>query len=553
MITTTDLANLIFPDIKENLDDLEARFPKRNLLPNALVTRFAPSPTGFLHTGSLFTAMISKKVASMSNGVFYLRLEDTDTKREIKDSGRDLVSELAAFNVTIDEGYQGDAETGLYGPYKQSERKTIYQTVIKTMLIKGLAYPCFASTQELEAIRRIQEANKELTGYYGKYAIYRNYRLEDAYRRIKNGDPFVIRFKSHGNHHQKIMVTDLIRGSFMIQENEIDVVIYKSDELPTYHFAHVVDDHFMRTTTVIRGEEWISSLPLHLEMFQALDFEAPAYAHLPVIMKLDNGAKRKLSKRHDPEAATSFFTNSGYPSEAIIIYLLSIANSNFEEWLIKEGILNYPAFDFSFDNMSLDGALFDLGKINYFAKEYLAALDKKTLTDKALKFGEGHALELVTLINQDRNYFESIINIERDTEKKRKDFTTYFDILNNVKFFYRDYYLKMLDVHTFNPKFSFQDLRLVIDTLLNENETFTDEQLWFSKMKELAAILNFATNNKLYKEQPDHYRGNISDFIEIYRIAITTSKNSPNLLQVLNVLGPEEIRFRLQFVNTLFV
>ena len=377
MVTDKEIAQLIFPDVKETIEDLEKRYPSRNLPEGAEVTRFAPSPTGFLHTGSLFTSLICHKVAKDTNGVFYVRLEDTDTKREIQGSGEQLLKQLHLFNIDPDEGYLGDSEKGLYGPYIQSQRADIYKVVIKHLLENGQAYPCFCSPEELEAIRVEQEKKKENPGYYGEYAKCRFLTNEEKKERILRGDPYVIRFRSTGNHNNKVAVSDLVHGDFEIAENDLDIVIFKSDGLPTYHFAHACDDHFMRTTTVIRGEEWIASLPIHVELFKALGWKAPKYAHLPVIMKIgENGNKRKLSKRLDNEAAVSYFLKDGYPSEALVMYLMTIANSNFEEWIFEHHFEHMEDFKFSFSKMSLEGALFDMGKVNLFSKEILGKKNK---------------------------------------------------------------------------------------------------------------------------------------------------------------------------------
>ena len=406
MVTNLDIANLIFPDVDASLDKLEERFPPRSLPEGAEVTRFAPSPTGFLHTGSLFTSLICYKVAKQTNGVFYVRLEDTDTKREIQGSGLQLLDQLKIFGVTPSEGYLGDHEEGKYGPYIQSHRAEIYKSVIKHLLIEGKAYPCFCSQEDLEEIRKEQESKKQNPGYYGEYARCRNLTNEEVYERISRGDNFVIRFKSSGNHLNKIKVNDLVRGEFEIAQNDLDIVIYKSDGLPTYHFAHACDDHFMRTTTVIRGEEWVASLPIHVELFEALGWKAPNYAHLPVIMKIgDNGNKRKLSKRLDSEAAVSYFLEDGYPTEALIMYLMTIANSNFEEWIFEHKFENMDEFEFSFSKMSLDGALFDMGKLNFFAREILGKKTKEEILEEALKYSKEYNKPLFDLINRDQNKF----------------------------------------------------------------------------------------------------------------------------------------------------
>ena len=357
MISNKELADLIFPEVHETIQDLEKRYPERNLPEGAEVTRFAPSPTGFLHTGSLFTAMVCRKVASQSGGVFYIRLEDTDTKREIAGSGEQLLTQLKLFNVVPDEGYLATHEEGNYGPYTQSKRADIYKVCIKHLIEQGRAYPDFCTPQELEEIRKKQEEQKLIPGYYGEFARDRFLTNEERVQKIKDGLPYVIRFKSNGDHLNKIHVHDLVRGDFEIAQNDQDIVILKGDGLPTYHFAHAVDDHFMRTTTVMRGEEWMPSLPIHIELFETLGFKKPNYAHLPVIMKVgEEGHRRKLSKRLDSEAAVSFFLEDGYPSEALIVYLMTIANSNFEEWLFEHDFRNIEEFKFSFDKMSLDCA-----------------------------------------------------------------------------------------------------------------------------------------------------------------------------------------------------
>ena len=438
-MTDKELANLIFPNIKETIEDLEKRYPQRNLPEGAEVTRFAPSPTGFLHTGSLFTSMICHKVAKQSKGVFYVRLEDTDTKRGIAGSGEQLISQLKIFNIVPDEGYFGDEQKGNYGPYVQSERADIYRIVIKHLLENGRAYPCFCSAEDIDAIRKEQEKQKLLPGYYGEFAKCRHLSNEEKAQRIQNGEPFVIRFKSMGDHNKKIAVHDLIRGDFEIMQNDQDIVIYKSDGLPTYHFAHLVDDHFMRTTTVIRGEEWIASLPIHVELFETMGWKAPNYAHLPVICKLDEvGHKRKLSKRLDSEAAVSYFLEDGYPPEALIMYLMTIANSNFEEWILNNKFEHMEDFELSFNKISSEGALFDMGKVNFFAREILGKKNKEEIYQLAHKYAEQYNSELLELIDRDPEYFKSIMNIEREKENPRKDYEKFGNLPELIGFFYEN-------------------------------------------------------------------------------------------------------------------
>ena len=554
MITNKQLADLIFPNITETIDDLEKRYPPRNLPEGAEVTRFAPSPTGFLHTGSLFTSMICRKVASQSNGVFYIRLEDTDTKREIAGSGEQLLEQLNIFGVNPDEGYLGNSEKGNYGPYVQSKRAAIYCVVIKHLLEEGKAYPCFCTSEELEALRAEQEKQKLNPGYYGVFAKCRNLTNEERYERIKNGDKFVIRFRSSGNHENKIKVSDLVRGNFEIAENDQDIVIYKSDGLPTYHFAHAVDDHFMRTTTVIRGEEWVASLPIHVELFTALGWQAPRYAHLPVIMKIDEetGNKRKLSKRKDREAAVSYFIEDGYLPKALIMYLMTIANSNFEEWILNNHFEGMEDFVFSFKKMSLDGALFDMGKLNFFARELLAKMTKNEITELALAYAEKYNPTLYQVIKSDQKYFTEIMNIDREKANPRKDYEKFGNVLEIIGYFYKDGYDKAIkNGLEFNEKFSKEDLVEALTAIKKDLQIGEDEQSWFNNLKEIGTALNYAANNKEYKANPENFKGNIGDLAEILRITLTGRKNAPSLYAVMALLGLEESHRRMDCVISL--
>ena len=554
MITNKQLADLIFPNINETIDDLEKRYPPRNLPDGAEVTRFAPSPTGFLHTGSLFTSMICRKVATQSNGVFFIRLEDTDTKREIAGSGEQLLEQLHIFDVNPDEGYLGNSEKGQYGPYIQSKRASIYCVVIKHLLEEGKAYPCFCTSEDLEALRSEQEKQKLNPGYYGEFAKCRNLTNDERYERIKNGEKFVIRFRSSGDYHNKIKVSDLVRGEFEIAENDQDIVIYKSDGLPTYHFAHVVDDHFMRTTTVIRGEEWVASLPIHVELFAALGWQAPRYAHLPVIMKLDEetGNKRKLSKRKDREAAVSYFIEDGYLPKALIMYLMTIANSNFEEWILNNSFEHMEDFVFSFKKMSLDGALFDMGKFNFFARELLSKFNKDEITKLAYEYAEQYNDKLYQTIKSNPKYFADIMNIDREKANPRKDYEKFGNVLDIIGYFYEDGYNAALEAGLpYNEKFSKEDLVSALSAIKEKLSLNQDEQSWFNNLKEIGAELNFAVNNKEYKANPELFKGNIGDLAEILRITLTGRKNAPNLYSVMVVLGLEESHKRIDRVISL--
>lgn len=540
-----ELANLIFPDVKETIADLEKRYPKRNLPIGAMVTRFAPSPTGFLHTGSLFASAVSQKVAKQTGGVFYIRLEDTDQKREVAGSGKMLVEQMERFNVVPDEGYMGDKEIGNYGPYIQSKRANIYKIVIKYMLENDLAYPCFCTADELSKMRKEQQANKQNFGYYGKYAKCSFMSTEEQIAKIKNGEKYVIRFRSHGDYHNKVSLDDAIRGHIEIAQNDQHVVIYKSDGLPTYHFAHLVDDHFMRTTHVTRGEEWLPSVPIHLELFAAMNWQAPIYCHLPVIMKLDNGVRRKLSKRKDSEAAVSYFLEKGYPVDGFMEYLYTISNSNYEAWRNEHKTSSRDDFVFDFAKMSLDGALFDLDKIKNLCKEYLGNLSCQAMYDNTYAYACEFDSELKDLFDRDNDYMMKILSIEREKDNPRKDYEKYSDIKDMILFFYPDYYDKMVSDVALPDNVQKEVTKKVLQEYLKIIDLNKTEEEWFLDMKTLALSLNFAKNNKLVKKNPGLYNGSVADFANIIRITETLRTSSPNLYIVLKILGIEEVKRRL--------
>lgn len=550
MATNEELANLLFPDVTETIDDLEVKYPPRGLKEGAQVTRFAPSPTGFLHTGSLFTSLISYTVAKSTGGVYFFRLEDTDTKRTIEGSGDLLISQLRAFGICSDEGYTPDGDVGAYGPYKQSDRRAIYRTVIKELIRRGRAYPDFCTPEDLDKIRKAQEANKVLPGYYGVYARDRNLSVDERIEKIKAGTPWVIRFKSMGDHDKKTKFTDAIRGEIELQDNDSDVVILKSDGLPTYHFAHVCDDHFMRTTLITRGEEWIPSTPIHLDMFRALGWKAPKYAHIPSIMKLDHGNKRKLSKRKDAEAAVSYFLEQGYAPEALNVYLMSIANSNFEEWTIAHKSFDLKAFPFSLKKMSLDGALFDLGKLNYFAKEMMALQPLEEEFAAVLAWAKKFDVPFAERIESNETYFKKILNIEKGRKNPRKDYAKYSDIYPLIRFFYDDEYEKIAaNGLPFQEKFSKE---LIVETLNDAASSMpfgVEENEWFNAIKGVGGRHGFAISNKDYKANPEAYVGSLSDVAELVRIALVGSTQSPNLHEIIEILGKDTCVARLQNVE----
>lgn len=551
MATYKDLANIIYPDIHLTIDDLEKKFPKRNLKEGAMVIRFAPSPTGFLHTGSLFTSFLDCYYAHQSGGVFYIRLEDTDTKREIAGSGESLIEQLKAFDVIPDEGYISDSkEIGNYGPYKQSNRSLIYNTCIKHLIEMGRAYPCFCSAEELQALRQEQEARKEIPGYYGKYAKYRDFPIDEAIAKIQAGDPYIIRFKSMGDHNNKIFFHDEIKGNLELTENDQDIVICKSDGLPTYHFAHLVDDHFMRTTHITRGEEWLPSLPIHLELFDTIGFERPKYAHFPVIMKVDeNGNRRKLSKRKDEEAAVSYFLEQGYPKYGFIEYLLTIANSNYEAWRDENLDKDFHEFKLSFDKMSLDGALFDIAKVANISKERMAYRKAKDLALEVKEWAKTYDENFYNHIIKDEDFFISILNIEREKEKPRKDYAKYSDIYPIISFFYDDVY-EAIDKNNleWNPAISKEDIKAVLQDYYVTIDMSLDEENWFNSIKELAVRHGFADNIKVWKKDKESYKGHVGDVSEFLRIALSGRRNSPNLYYVIQILGKEKVQQRIETI-----
>ncbi len=547
MVTYKELADYIFPDIKETLEDLENKYPARNLSEDAMVTRFAPSPTGFLHTGSLFTSLISYRFAKQTNGVFFIRLEDTDTKREIEGSGADLVRQLAYFDIIPDEGYIDDTkELGNYGPYKQSERANIYKAVIKHLISIGRAYPCFCSAEDLASLRKEQEEAKEIPGYYGKFAKCKNLTPEEALNKIKEGKPYIIRFKSLGDHNNKIKVHDEIKGDLELTENDQDIVILKSDGLPTYHFAHLVDDHFMHTTHITRGEEWLSSLPVHIDLFTSIGFPLPKYAHLPVIMKEENGNRRKLSKRKDPEAAVSYFIAQGYPKYALIEYLLTLANSNYEMWRANNLDKSYTDFNLSFNKMSLDGALFDIEKIANIAKERLAIKKAVEVKEEVKTWAKTYDINFYNRIINDEDFITKILNIDREKPKPRKDYAKYSDVYPLIKFFYKDEYDTLSSTgYEWNLE---KDKKEIKDILVYYKENYklaSDESSWFEDLKEICPKFNYAAITKEYKKNKELYKGHVGDIAEYLRVAMTTHKNSPNLFEILNILGKEEVFRRL--------
>ena len=544
-MTNKDLANLIFPHITKTIEDYENMYPERKLPEGAMVTRFAPSPTGFVHMGSLLASFISRKAAKDTNGVFYLRIEDTDQKREVENGIEGIVEDLNNFQIKIDEGALSRTNSiGEYGPYIQSERKEIYQAFIKHLLEIGLAYPCFCTAEQLDETREMQEATKARIGYYGRYAVCRNIKLEDAYNRIKNGDKYIIRLKSPGDFERKVVVNDLVKGKIEFPENDLDIVIMKSDGLPTYHFAHLVDDHLMRTTHITRGDEWVSSLPIHVQLFKVFGFNPPKYAHLSPIMKQEGDTKRKLSKRKDPEAAMSYYAELGIPTEAVHLYLMTIANTNFEQWYDQNKDKSIDDFKFDFKKISSSGALFDLEKLVNISRNYISYLKAEEVYDRVLSWAETYDKEFYALLNKHKDFTIGLFSVERYQKKPRKDFESWSAVKNNIWYMYDELFNDVTyDFGNIQDKEEIKKiLTLYLEKYYDESD---DKETWFNKIKELTDSLGYASNMKEYKENPDNYKGNIADVSTVIRVALTSSSMTPDLYELMKLFGTERIKNRL--------
>ena len=544
-MTYKDLADLIFPNITKTVDDYERIYPERDLPEGAIVTRFAPSPTGFVHMGSLLASFIERKAAKDTNGVFYLRIEDTDQKREVENGIEGIVTDLKNFKIDINEGALSRTESiGNYGPYIQSERKEIYQAFIKHLLELGLAYPCFCTAEQLDETREMQEATKARIGYYGRYAVCRNIKLEDAYNRIKNGENYIIRLKSPGDFEKKVIVQDAVKGKIEFPENDLDIVIMKSDGLPTYHFAHLVDDHLMRTTHVIRGDEWVSSLPIHVQLFKVFGFNPPKYAHLSPIMKQEGDTKRKLSKRKDPEAAMSYYAELGIPTEAVHLYLMTIANTNFEQWYDQNKDKSIDDFKFDFKKISSSGALFDLEKLINISRNYISYLKAEDVYDSVLKWAEIYDKEFYELLNKYKEFTIGIFTIERYQKKPRKDFESWSTVKNNIWYMYDELFNNVN--YDFQKITDEKEIKNILELYINKyyNE-LDDKDTWFNKIKELCDELGYASNVKDYKENPDNYKGNIADVSTVIRVALTSSSMTPDLYELMKLFGTTRIKERL--------
>ena len=545
-----DLANLIFPNAKD-ISYYEEKYPARNLPEGAIVTRFAPSPTGFVHIGGLYQALVARTAAKKTNGVFFLRIEDTDQKREIENGVTGIVNSLRDFDMSPDEGQIAEnEEIGNYGPYKQSNRKEIYEAYAKYMISIEKAYPCFATAEELDEMRKKQEAAKVRPGYYGVWAKYRNLPIDEAVEKIKAGIPYIVRFRSPGREDRKIKHKDVIKGNVDFPENDQDIVIIKADGLPTYHFAHLVDDHLMHTTHVIRSDEWLSSVPLHLQLFQEIGFKAPKYCHIAPIMKNDNGNKRKLSKRKDKEAAVSYYDEQGIPSLAVKEYLLNIANSNFENWRKQNKNADISEFDFQLNKMSVSGALFDMVKLLDVSKIVISKYSAKEVYENAIKWANKYDKELFELLQKNKEYSLKVLGIERGNEKPRKDIAKWSDLKENIGYMFNDEFEKIKSNYELQKITDKEKIRQILNTYADKYFDINDDkQTWFDKLKDLAEKFGYAREVKEFKANPEKYAAHVGDVSTLIRIALTSKTNTPDLYEIIKVLGKDTVIKRLKEFN----
>lgn len=548
-MTNKDLANIIFPDIDKSIEYYENLYPKRNLNEKCAVTRFAPSPTGFMHIGNFQSAVIDYVLARNTNGVFYLRNEDTDSKREIEGAMNVIFDTLKNYDMVPDEYEFNGKVVGNYGPYIQSERKEIYHTFIKYLIEIGRAYPCFCTKEELDEMRKVQESSKRRIGYYGRYAVCRRLNIDEAIEKIKSGIPYVIRFKSEGDFDNKIHFEDEVRGRISIPENDQDIVIMKSsNKLPTYHFAHFVDDYLMRTTHVVRGEEWLPSVPIHLELFKTFNVVPPKYIHTPLILKKDGDTIRKISKRKDPEASMSYYKEKGYPKEALIESLMTIINSNYEQWHTANPEKSYLDFEFSAKKMSsTGGALYDIEKLNNISKNYISKLKAIDVYNGVLEWSKEYDLEFYNILSNNKDYSISIFNIEREQKKPRKDYENYSSIKSQIWYMFDELWNKETKEYDLKTITDLNEIKNILNKYIEIYEENDDKETWFNKIKSLCDELGYASDMKAYKLNPENYKGNVADVSTVLRVCLTTKSMTPDLYDIMKILGKERMKKRYNY------
>jgi len=538
------LANLLFPHVTETPEQVEARFPARNLPEGAVVSRMAPSPTGFVHLGNLVQGTISERMTHQSGGVLFLRVEDTDAKREVPGAVEVLIDTLKHYGISFDEGATHDGDNGIYGPYRQRQRAAIYHVFAKKLVAEGQAYPCFCTEEELTAMREKQEAMKVNFGYYGEFAMWRDRPIEDIQAQLDAGNPWVLRFRSTGSIENQFKFDDLVKGKLTITENDIDHVLLKSDGIPTYHFAHAVDDHLMHTTHVVRGDEWMATLPFHIQLFKALGFKLPKYVHIGPLMKMDGTSKRKLSKRKDPELALTYYKAEGFPIAAVKEYIMTILNSNFEDWRRANPDADLDNFKFSPKKLNPAGSLFDYAKLTDVSKNVISKMDAKTvyslLTEWAKEFDPDFGEKLAA----DPAFATSILAIGRGGKKPRKDLAVWKDAKEYMGFFYDEY----LETPVFNEKFENATVLTALEKFLEKFSIADDSGVWFDKVKQITTEMGFTTDMKAYKADPDAFPGTVADISTFIRQAVTGKTNSPDLYTVMQILGYERTVARIKAV-----
>ena len=538
------LADLLFPNVTMTAQELEEKFPPRQAPEGAVITRMAPSPTGFVHLGNLVQGLTSERMAHQSGGVLFLRVEDTDAKREVPGAVEVLINTLKHYGIQFDEGATNDGDAGNYGPYRQRQRAAIYHVYAKKLVSEGQAYPCFCTEEELSAMREQQEANKETTGYYGKYAMWRDRPIEDIQAQLAAGNPWVLRFRSTGSIENQFKFDDLVKGKLTITENDVDHVLLKSDGIPTYHFAHAVDDHLMRTTHVVRGDEWLPTLPFHIQLFKALGFKLPKYVHIGPLMKMDGTSKRKLSKRKDPELALTFYKAEGFPVKAVYEYIMTILNSNFEDWRRANPDADATEFKFSPKKLNPAGSLFDYAKLTDVSKNVISKMDAETVYTLLLEWAREFDPDFGEKLAADKDFAVSILAIGRGGKKPRKDLATWKEAKPYMGFFYDEY----LETPVFDEKFDKATVKTVLEKFLAAYGPADDSGVWFDKVKAITEEIGFTTDMKAYKADPAAFPGTVADVSTFIRQAITGKTNSPDLYTVMQILGTERSTARIRAV-----
>ncbi len=538
------LAELLFPNVTETPDEVEARFPARNNPEGAVITRMAPSPTGFVHLGNLVQGLTSERMAHQSEGVLFLRVEDTDAKREVPGAVEVLINTLKHYGIQFDEGATVDGDSGNYGPYRQRQRASIYHVFAKKLVVEGHAYPCFCTEEELSAMREKQEANKETTGYYGQYAMWRDRSLEDVKEQLDKGASWVLRFRSTGSIENQFKFDDLVKGKLTITENNVDHVLLKSDGIPTYHFAHAVDDHLMQTTHVVRGDEWLPSLPFHIQLFKTLGFKLPKYVHIGPLMKMDGNSKRKLSKRKDPELALTFYKAEGFPVEAVLEYLMTLLNSNYEDWRRANPTADMGEFKFSPKKLNPAGNLFDYAKLTDVSKNEIAKMDAEKVYTLLVEWAQEFDPAFGEKLTADKDFSVSILAIGRGGKKPRKDMATWKEAKPYMGFFYDEY----LEKPVFDEKFSKDTIISVLNKFIDRYDYADDSAVWFEKVKAITEEIGFTSDMKAYKADPDAFPGTVADVSTFIRQAVTGKTNSPDLYTVMQILGKDRSIDRIKKV-----